>query len=118
MSAMVNPDQLWEVPAPAAIGMQMTEWWRRAAALVVDIAVVWIPLAFATRDTGRVRNAATGGPLGVAKAAPRSLAPTLLFLIPILGMLPWVADGVSALWDSRRQTVHDKLAGSVVVSAR
>ena len=65
----------------------------------------------------RVRDAATGGPLGVPKAAVRYLAPTLVFLIPILGFFLWVADGVSPLWDRRRQAVHDKLAGSMVVRA-
>jgi len=155
MSATENPDQLWEVaPTSEAVGMPMADWWRRAAALVVDVAVLWIPLALATRDIGhsitaygiwvavgvtyfaflnggrrgqtlgkmvweiRVRDAATGGPLGVPKAALRYLAPTLPTLIPILGLLLWVTDGVSALWDDRRQTVHDKLAGSVVVKAR
>ena len=154
MSAMENSEQLWEAPpAPEADGVPMADWWRRFAALIVDIAVMWIPLAFLTRDMDRipgffvgvaigvtyfsllnggrrgqtlgkmvwqvrVRDAATGGPLGIPKAAVRYLAPTLLFLIPFLGMLLWTADGVSALWDRRRQTVHDKLAGSVVVSAR
>jgi uncharacterized RDD family membrane protein YckC len=154
MSAMENSEQLWAAQAaPEANGVPMADWWRRFAALVVDIAVLWIPLGFLTRDMDRipgflvgvaigvtyfallnggrrgqtlgkmvwqvrVRDAATGGPLGVPKAAVRYLAPTLLFLIPILGLFLWVADGVSALWDRRRRTVHDKLAGSVVVSAR
>jgi uncharacterized RDD family membrane protein YckC len=155
MSAMENPDQLWEVQAaPEASGVPLADWWRRFAALVIDIAVMWIPLGLVTRsmDMGRytgfafgvavgvtyfallnggrrgqtlgkmvwnvrVRDAATGGPLGVPKAAVRYLAPTLLFLIPILGFFLWVADGVSPLWDRRRQAVHDKLAGSMVVRA-
>jgi uncharacterized RDD family membrane protein YckC len=29
-----------------------------------------------------------------------------------------VADGLSPLWDRRRQAVHDKIAGSMVVRAR
>jgi uncharacterized RDD family membrane protein YckC len=132
----------------------MADWWRRFAALVIDIAIMWVPLGFLTRsmDMGRytgfavgvafgvtyfallngsrkgqtvgkmvwavqVRDAATGGPLGVPKAAVRYLAPTLLFLIPILGFFLWVADGLSPLWDKRRQALHDKLAGSMVVRA-
>ena len=156
MSAMENSDQLWEVQAaPETTGMPVADWWRRLAALVIDIAVMWIPLAFVTRsmDMGRitgffvgvavgvtyfsllnggkrgqtlgkmvwdirVRDAATGGPLGVPKAAMRYLAPTLVFLIPILGFVLWVVDGLWPLWDGRRQAVHDKLAGSVVVRAR
>ena len=156
MSAIENSDQLWAgEAAPETTGMPMADWWRRFAALVIDIAIMWIPLGLLTRsmDMGRytgfalsvaagvtyfallngsrkgqtlgkmvwaiqVRDAATGGPLGYPKAAIRYLAPTLLFLIPILGFFLWVADGVSPLWDKRRQAVHDKLAGSVVVSAR
>ena len=147
MSAMENSDQLWEVEAPS-------EWWRRFAALVIDAAMLWIPLGFLTRsmDMGRytgfmvsvavgvtyfallngsrkgqtlgkmvwavrVRDAASGGPLGYPKAALRYLAPTLLFLIPILGFALWLVDGFWPLWDRRRQAVHDKLAGSMVVSA-
>jgi len=153
MSAMENSDHLWEVEAaPEATGMPMADWWRRLAALVIDIAIMWIPLGFLTRDMGRipgftvgvavgvtyfsllnggkrgqtlgkmvwdvrVRDAATGGPLGVPKAAVRYLAPTLVFLIPILGFVLWVADGLWPLWDRRRQAVHDKLAGSMVVKA-
>ena len=154
MSAIENSDQLWaEQPAPeAAASVAMADWWRRFAALVIDIAIMWVPLGFLTRDMGRipgffvgvavgvtyfsllnggrrgqtlgkmvwdvrVRDAATGGPLGVPKAAIRYLAPTLVFLIPILGFFLWVADGLSPLWDRRRQAVHDKLAGSMVVNA-
>ena len=106
--------------------MPMAEWWRRFAALLIDVSIQWIPLGFLTRsmDMGRysgffvwvafgfpyfallnggsrgqtlgkmvwairVRDAATGGPLGYPKAALRFLAPTLLFLIPILGFVWW-----------------------------
>ena len=154
MSAIENSDQLWEVDAPSAAAMPaMAEWWRRFAALVIDAAILWIPLGITTRalDMGRysgffvgvavgvtyfallngsrkgqtvgkmvwaiqVRNISTGGPLGYPKAALRYLAPTFLMLIPILGFFLWVADGLSPLWDRRRQAVHDKLAGSMVVN--
>ena len=64
----------------------------------------------------RVRDAATGGPLGPARAARRYLIP-LLALIPILGLVIWLTDGLWPLWDRRRQALHDKLAGSAVVPA-
>ena len=156
MSAIENSDQLWDAPdAPAAVAVPaMAEWWRRFAALVIDVAIMWIPLGILTRsmDMGRytgfavsvaigvtyfsllngsrkgqtvgkmvwgiqARHAATGGPLGYPRAALRYLAPTLLFLIPMLGFVLWVADGLSPLWDKKRQAVHDKLAGSMVVNA-
>ena len=66
----------------------------------------------------RVRDAATGGPLGPAKALRRHLVPAPFFMIPILGFVLWLTDGFWPLWDGRRQALHDKLAGSTVVSAR
>jgi len=155
MSATENSDQLWQVEAaPEAAAGAMADWWRRFAALVIDVAIMWIPLGFATRsmDLGRytsfavsvaigvtyftllngsrqgqtvgkmvwairVRDAATGGPLGYPKAALRYLAPTLLWLIPILGFFLWMAEGFTPFLDERRRALHDKLAGSVVVNA-
>ena len=63
----------------------------------------------------RVRDAATGGALGPAKAALRYLAPALLSIVTF-GLI-WFPDGLWLFWDRRRQTLHDKVAGSVVVIA-
>jgi uncharacterized RDD family membrane protein YckC len=63
----------------------------------------------------RVRHAATGGALGPGKAAVRYLAPALLSIVTF-GLI-WLPDGLWMLWDRRRQTLHDKLVGSVVVNA-
>ena len=63
----------------------------------------------------RVRDAATGGALGPAKAAVRYLAPALLSFVTF-GLI-WFPDGLWLFWDRRRQTLHDKVAGSVVVNA-
>ncbi len=52
------------------------------------------------------------------EAAPEAgAAPMALFLIPILGFFLWVAEGLTPLWDRRRQAYHDKIAGSMVVNA-
>jgi uncharacterized RDD family membrane protein YckC len=155
MSAMKKDDQLWEPGAtPEANGAPLAEWWRRAAAVVIDTAVLWIPLMLATHSMERlgriavglvagvvyfgllnggargqtlgkmvwnirVRDAATGGPLGPAKAAVRYAVPAVLAsFIPILGLLVWLTDGLWPLWDRRRQALHDKIAASVVVAAR
>jgi uncharacterized RDD family membrane protein YckC len=63
----------------------------------------------------RVRNAATGGALGPAKAAVRYVVPALLSIVTF-GLI-WIPDGLWLFWDQRRQTLHDKIAGSVVVVA-
>jgi uncharacterized RDD family membrane protein YckC len=132
-------------------GVVLAEWWRRVASLVIDSAVLWIPMMFVTHSMERpmrlvvwvivgvtyftllnggargqtlgkmvwdirVRDAATGGPLGLTKALRRYVVP-LLTLIPILGLVIGLTDGLWPLWDPRRQALHDKLAGSVVVSA-
>jgi uncharacterized RDD family membrane protein YckC len=155
MSAMKKDDQLWEPGAtPEANGAPLAEWWRRAAAVVIDTAVLWIPLMLATHSMERlgriavglvagvvyfgllnggargqtlgkmvwnirVRDAATGGPLGPAKAAVRYAVPAVLAsFIPFLGLLVWLTDGLWPLWDRRRQALHDKVVASVVVAAR
>lgn len=155
MSAMKENEQLWEAAAaPDAVGAPLAEWWRRFAALIIDWAIMWIPLGFVLKDMDRlpgmvigltigtlyfavlnggsrgqtvgkmvwqirVRDAATGGPLGVPKAALRYIAPALLGApVPILGMLVWATNGLWPLWDRRRQALHDKLVGSTVVAAR
>jgi uncharacterized RDD family membrane protein YckC len=63
----------------------------------------------------RARDAATGGPIGPAKAAVRYLVPSLLSIVTF-GLI-WLPDGLWLFWDRRRQTLHDKVAGSVVVNA-
>lgn len=155
MSAMKRNEQLWEPAAGSeANGAPLAEWWRRAAAVIIDTAVMWIPLMLVTHSMGRlgrivvwlavgvvyfsllngsakgqtvgkmvwsirVRDAATGGPLGPAKAAVRYAVPAVLAsFIPILGLFVWLTDGLWPLWDRRRQALHDKVAGSVVVAAR
>ena len=154
MSAMQRNEQLWEAEAgPDTGGVPLADWWRRFAAVIIDVAILWIPLMFLTRSMERpmrlvvgvvvgvvyfallnggrrgqtvgkmvwdvrVRDAATGGPLGPAKAALRYLAPAVLGLIPILGLVIWLTDGLWPLWDKGRRALHDKLVRSVVVAAR
>lgn len=69
MSAMENSDRLWgvEAAAPVAESAAMADWWRRVAALVIDIAVLWIPLGIATRsmDMGRYAGFSVGVAFGV-----------------------------------------------------
>lgn len=144
--------QTGEGASSEAPTLRPADWWRRAAALVIDVAVLWIPLTFLTREMDRpvqfvvgvavgvtyfallnggrrgqtlgkmvwdvkVRDAATGGPLGLPKAGLRYLVPAVIVAIPILGLVLWLLDGCWPLWDGRRQALHDKLAGSQVVPA-
>lgn len=58
----------------------------------------------------RILDANTGSPIGFGKAALRWVGLVVSFFICFIGVL-WVA------WDSRKQGLMDKLAGTVVVRA-
>lgn len=62
-----------------------------------------------------VRDAVGGGQLGAARALVRSVTSGVLWYLAIV---PWLLDGLWPLWDPRRQSLHDKTAGSVVVRVR
>jgi uncharacterized RDD family membrane protein YckC len=61
----------------------------------------------------KVVDATTGGPLTLAKALIRAvvLYAELLFCICIVGLVA----GLWMIWDPRRQAIHDKAAGTVVL---
>jgi uncharacterized RDD family membrane protein YckC len=61
----------------------------------------------------QVRSAETGGPLGVGPAALRAIVYNVLFY---LCLIPGFINGLSPLWDARRQAWHDKAVKSVVIS--
>ena len=59
-----------------------------------------------------VRDARTGGPLGVGRGMGR-YAITMLFYVVLV--IPFIIDNLSPLWDGRRQAWHDHVVHSVVV---
>jgi uncharacterized RDD family membrane protein YckC len=74
----------------------------------------------------RVVRAADRGRIGVRQAGIRTVAflvgPAILLMLVtpfnIVGGVLWIADAVLPLADSRAQSLHDKLAGTVVVRQR
>ncbi len=63
----------------------------------------------------------TFGVLGYGRALGRALFEGVLRLINLLFFLlglVWVLDMLFPLWDKKRQTLHDKVAGSVVLRVR
>ncbi|MCU1463948.1 MAG: hypothetical protein JWO37_4023 [Acidimicrobiales bacterium] len=60
----------------------------------------------------QVRDARTGGPIGFGRALLRKFVFQLLML---LCFLPGLIDGLSPLWDPRRQAWHDHAANAVVI---
>lgn len=60
----------------------------------------------------RAVDADTGAPIGFGRALGRAAFEVLLFLALFV---PWVVDMLFPAWDGRRQTLHDKVARTVVV---
>ncbi len=66
----------------------------------------------------RRRSQAGGPPLGYGRALGRAVVEEFLRLLNLLFVLRglvWVLDRLFPLWDKKRQTLHDKVAGSVVL---
>lgn len=59
----------------------------------------------------RIVDAETGAPMDVSAARKRWIIHLLLAFVPIGSYI----DGLWQLWDDRKQTLHDKVAGTVVV---
>jgi uncharacterized RDD family membrane protein YckC len=68
-----------------------------------------------------VRDEPGSGVLGYGRAFGRAVLEGVLRLINlvffVLGLI-WLVDMLFPLWDRKRQTLHDKVAGSVVLRAR
>jgi uncharacterized RDD family membrane protein YckC len=62
----------------------------------------------------RVRTAADGSLPSKGRSAARTVC-WFVSVIPIAGGLLWLLNVLWPLWDSRRQALHDKVAGTVVV---
>jgi uncharacterized RDD family membrane protein YckC len=60
----------------------------------------------------KVVDATTGGPVGFGKAFARALIQGATALI--CGLF-WLLDHLWPLWDERKQALHDKAVGSIVV---
>ena len=70
---------------------------------------------FGKRVVGiQVRDAASGGAIGAERAALRYVVVGMFRVIVFFGLFT-VLDGLWPLWDPKRQALHDKIAGSVVV---
>ncbi len=61
-----------------------------------------------------VRDIDTGGPIG----AGRALVRRFIFFATYFGLILFVINALSPLWDRRRQAWHDKVVHSCVVNVR
>jgi uncharacterized RDD family membrane protein YckC len=63
----------------------------------------------------RAVTVTTGESIGYPKALGRA---AFEYLMAILLFLPWVVDMLFPLWDARKQTLHDKVSGTVVTKIK
>jgi len=62
----------------------------------------------------RVVDLRTGTPIGYARALGRG---AFEYLMTVVLFIPWIIDMLFPLWDPMHQTLHDKVVGSIVISA-
>lgn len=131
-------------PSPGP-GGTLAGWWLRVGATIIDGLVLIIPNALLRYGGGvggsilsiivdaayitvmlgnrgqtvgnmavhtRVVDSRTGGSISYGKALGRWASE---FLLVILFFIPWILDILWPLWDRENQTLHDKMAGTVVL---
>jgi uncharacterized RDD family membrane protein YckC len=60
----------------------------------------------------RAIDPATGGSIGYGRALWRAF---FEYLMSAVFVIPWIVDMLWPLWDSRNQTLHDKVSNTVVI---
>lgn len=63
----------------------------------------------------RVLRARDGALPGYGSGFLRTIAPSLIGFVPLVGGILQLIGYLSCIWDSQKQTWHDKIAGTVVV---
>lgn len=120
-SGLAGPD----VKATTGGGYQLA--WSRGTVTAVALLVIFVTAYFTFLNGSRrgqtvgkallgivVRDAEANGQLGAGRALARALTMVVFYVFAV----PWIVDGLWPLWDRRRQTLHDKVVGSVVVRIR
>ncbi|MEU7002992.1 RDD family protein [Nonomuraea sp. NPDC046570] len=94
---------------------------ERLAVLPAVFLYFWVQHLLWQRTLGkrllrvRVVSAGTTDPPGAKKAALRALVFPLLAIVPTVGPLILIVDGLYALFDSYDRTLHDRWAGTNVI---
>jgi uncharacterized RDD family membrane protein YckC len=66
----------------------------------------------------RILRHRDGAQPGYGTGFLRTIAPTLIGLVPLVGSILQLLDYLWCIWDGQKQTWHDKIAGTIVVVAR
>jgi uncharacterized RDD family membrane protein YckC len=74
-------------------------------------------MAVGARAVGEEDRGTLGYGRGFARALVEGVLRLLNLLFFLLGLI-WILDMLFPLWDKKRQTLHDKVVGSVVIRTR
>ena len=92
---------------------------RQTEATLPLLPMQYSPLTWYSRICGmmatgtRVVRAGTNNAIGYGRAFGRA---AFEYLLSLVLFLPWVLDMLFPIWDPRNQTLHDKVAGTVVIN--
>ena len=98
---------------------------RVVLVLLLTLAYPWLMIAFAGGQTLGMKairivcvEDGTGAPVGVARSLGRSAA-AMVFIVGggLIYSIPTILDLLWPAWDKKRQALHDKVAGTVVIVA-
>lgn len=91
------------------------------AGVAIALAYYWLQHALWGRTIGKralrtaVVTASGRSKIGAGAAGIRAVVFIFGPVIPFMGLIFWLLDNLWLLWDPRRQCVHDKAAGTVVI---
>ena len=116
--ALVSGDS----PSDVADG-DLAKWFTLTSTVIVlvyyAVAVWWRGRTVGKWIMGmKVVRVTDGGPVGFSGASLRSLVPAVAGAPPVIGPFLAIAVYAVAMFDRRRQGLHDKAAGTVVVDTR
>ena len=122
-----SPSSLGDALGPGQASYPLASYGARAGGLILvvylgPVLYTWLMIGKGGGQTLGMRAAAvrcidatTGGQVSLGKALGRSLAFAVFFVLPIIGPL---LDLLWPAWDTKVQTLHDKMAGTVVISTK
>jgi uncharacterized RDD family membrane protein YckC len=126
LSALYAPPQITGphlLAASLELSLPLSQWKLDITLAVITFCYFWLQHARSGQTLGkrvlgiRVVDAETLDPVGSGRAGIRALY-YLWALIPVLGALFQTLDMLWIFWDQRKQTLHDKIAETIVVSNR
>jgi uncharacterized RDD family membrane protein YckC len=126
LSAMYDPPEITRPHLLAAtfrLSLPLSQWKLDVTFAVIAFCYFWLQHAQSGQTLGkrvfgiRVVDAESLDPVGSGQAGIRALY-YFWVLIPVLGTPFQILDTLWIFWNKRKQTLHDKIAETIVVSSR